>query len=155
MVYLLLNHANFLRQVKTGKLSVKKYDKYISLITTTLKYNDLYNCDIVIEAVFENLDIKKKVFKSLDKYTKSDCILASNTSFLNIKEIALVTSRPNKVIGTHFFAPANKMLLLENVRHDLNDNETIATVTNLGNLIKKKAVLVGNCHGFVGNLFFQ
>lgn len=147
--------SNFMRQVKKGKLSKNKFEKYMSLLTPTLNYNDLNKCDIVIEAVFENLDIKKKVFKKLDEVCKKECILASNTSFLPIEEIAKVTSRPNQVIGTHFFAPANKMLLLENVRHDKNDNVTIATVQNLAKIIKKKGVLVRSCPGFVGNRMYR
>ena len=131
--------SNWKRQLKRGKLT-KKLLKYMSMIKPTLNYNDLRNVDIVIEAVFENLKIKQDVFRKLDNVCKPDCILASNTSYLDIGKIASVTSRPEKVIGTHFFAPANKMLLLENVRHDKNDNITIGTVQNMERIIKKKKV---------------
>lgn len=99
--------SNWSRQVKKGRLSKKKYEAYISpqLLRPTLNYNDLANVDIVIEAVFENLEIKQKVFQKLDKVCKPECILASNTSYIPIDQIAAATNRPNKVIGCHFFAP--------------------------------------------------
>jgi 3-hydroxyacyl-CoA dehydrogenase len=146
--------GNWMRGVKKGRMSQKTLDKYMSMITPTTNYEDLSDVDIVIEAVFENLGIKQKVFKELDRVCKPDCILASNTSFLDIRNIASATSRPHQVIGTHFFAPANKMQLLENVRHEGNDAATIATVQSLGKLIKKKAVLVKTCPGFVGNRMY-
>eukprot|EP01084_Bolivina_argentea_P255821 430427_1 len=149
--------SNWMRQVKKGKLSLLKYNKYISfeMIKPTLNYNDLSCVDIVIEAVFENLKIKQNVFKKLDKICKYDCILASNTSAIPIEQIAKVTNRPEKVIGTHFFAPANKMQLIENVRFNGGaDNITCATVQNMAKLIKKKGVLVRSCPGFVGNRMY-
>jgi len=146
---------NWMNQVKRGRLSVKKVDQYMSMIKGTTNYNDLSDCDIVIEAVFENLKIKEQVFKKLDDVCKPSCILASNTSYIPIEKIAAVTRRPNQVIGTHFFAPANKMLLLENVKHNKCDNKTIATVQNMAKIIKKKGVLVGTCDGFVGNRMFR
>lgn len=140
-----------MRSVKKGRLTKAKYEHYLSLITPTTDYSALANVDLVIEAVFESLKVKEDVFRKLDSVCKPGCILASNTSFINIESIASVTSRPDCVIGTHFFAPANKMPLLENVRHKLNDETTIATVQSLGKLIRKKAVLVRTCNGFVGN----
>ena len=97
----------------------------------------MYKVDIVIEAVFENFPIKEKVFTALDRVCKPDCILASNTSFLSIDRIAAVTSRPHKVVGTHFFAPANVMQLLENVKGAKTDGQTIATVQQMAKTIKK------------------
>ena len=111
----------------------------------------LSDCDLVIEAVFENMDIKKDVFRKLDKIAKPGAILASNTSYLNIDEIAAVTSRPDHVIGMHFFSPANVMRLLEVVRGDKTAKPVIATVMQLARKIGKIGVLVGVCHGFVGN----
>merc|ERR1712176_382271 len=128
---------------------------YVSSIQPTLSYNELSECDIVIEAVFENLRVKQEVFRKLDQVCKKECILASNTSFIPIEDIAKVTSRPNQVIGTHFFAPANKMQLLENVRFDGGaDNVTCATVQKMAKRIGKKGVLVRSCQGFVGNRMY-
>ena len=110
--------------------------------------------DLVIEAVFENIGVKEKVFRELDRVCKPEAILASNTSFLDITKIAAFTNRPSQVIGTHFFAPANQMQLLENVRHAGNDNVTIATVQALAKKINKKGVLVRTCEGFVGNRMY-
>jgi 3-hydroxyacyl-CoA dehydrogenase len=107
--------------------------------------------DLVIEAVFEDMDLKKSVFKKIDDICKPGCVLASNTSYLNINEIAAVTSRPRDVIGLHFFSPANVMRLLEVVRGDQTSKEVIATCMKLGTDIGKVAVVVGVCRGFVGN----
>eukprot|EP01083_Nonionella_stella_P219880 787165_1 len=146
---------NWMRQVKKGRLNKIKFEGYMKLITPTLNYNDLRDVDIVIEAVFETLQIKKEVFSKLDSVCKPECILASNTSFIPIDKIAAVTSRPNKVIGTHFFAPANKMQLLENVRFEGGaDDITCATVQKMAKRIGKKGVLVRSCQGFVGNRMF-
>jgi 3-hydroxyacyl-CoA dehydrogenase len=109
------------------------------------------DADFVIEAVFEEMDVKKEVFAKLDKAARKDAILASNTSTLDIDQIAAATSRPEQVIGTHFFSPANVMRLLENVRGAKSSKETIATAMELGKRMGKVAVLVGNCDGFVGN----
>ena len=109
------------------------------------------DCDLIIEAVFENMDIKKEVFGKLDKIAKPGAILASNTSYLNIDEIASVTSRPDYVLGMHFFSPANVMRLLEVVRGAKTAKPVIATVMQLARKIGKIGVLVGVCHGFVGN----
>eukprot|EP01084_Bolivina_argentea_P078970 143311_1 len=127
----------------------------MSLVTPTLNYNDLSDVDIVIEAVFEDLNVKKEVFRKLDRVCKPSCILASNTSAIPIEQIAAATNRPNQVIGTHFFAPANKMQLVENVRFDGGaDDKTCSMVQNMAKLIGKKGVLVKSCPGFVGNRMF-
>merc|ERR1712130_1002477 len=147
---------NWLKKVKKGKLSKKKYESYNKLITATTNYDDLSSVDIVIEAVFETLDVKKKVFSELDRVCKAECILASNTSYIPISKIAAITSRPNKVVGTHFFAPANIMPLLENVRFEGGaDQITVATVQKMAKRIGKKGVLVRSCPGFVGNRMFK
>jgi len=147
--------GNWMRQVKKGRLSKTKFEGFMSMITPTLDYNDLSDVDIVIEAVFEKLSVKKEVFSQLDRVCKPSCILASNTSFIPINKIADCTSRPHKVVGTHFFAPANKMQLLENVRFEGGcDEVTQATVQQLAKRIGKKGVLVRSCKGFVGNRMF-
>ena len=143
--------ANYASTVKKGRLSQDKMDKRMSLITPTLSYDDIANADIVVEAVFEEMDIKKEVFRKLDDIMKPDAILATNTSTLDVDEIAAVTERPEMVIGTHFFSPANVMRLLEVVRGAHTKKEVIATVMQLGKTIKKVPVLVGVCDGFVGN----
>ena len=143
--------TNYANTVKKGRLSQAQMDQRLSLITPTLSYGDIANTDIVIEAVFEEMDIKKEVFRKLDDIMKPDAILATNTSTLDVDEIAAVTKRPEMVIGTHFFSPANVMKLLEVVRGVRTKKEVIATVIKLGKTIKKVPVLVGVCDGFVGN----
>ena len=143
--------TNYANTVKKGRLSQDQMDQRLSLITPTLSYGDIANSDIVIEAVFEEMDIKKEVFRKLDATMKPDAILATNTSTLDVDEIAAVTKRPEMVIGTHFFSPANVMKLLEVVRGVRTKKEVIATVIKLGKTIKKVPVLVGVCDGFVGN----
>ena len=143
--------TNYVNTVKKGRLSQDQMDQRLSLITPTLSYGDIANSDIVIEAVFEEMDIKKEVFRKLDDTMKPDAILATNTSTLDVDEIAAVTKRPEMVIGTHFFSPANVMKLLEVVRGVRTKKEVIATVIKLGKTIKKVPVLVGVCDGFVGN----
>jgi 3-hydroxyacyl-CoA dehydrogenase len=123
----------------------------MSLIKPTLSYDDLKNVDMVIEAVFEEMAIKKEVFGKLEKVCKPGAILASNTSYLNINEIAATTMRPQDVMGMHFFSPANVMRLLENVRGEKTSPEVYATAMKIGKKIGKVAVLVGVCDGFVGN----
>ncbi|KAF4701997.1 hypothetical protein FOZ62_000714 [Perkinsus olseni] len=126
--------------------------KRLGLIKPSLDYADFADCDIVIEAVFENLKLKQDIFKQLDKVAKPDALLCSNTSSLDIDAIAsAVPRRAKNVVGTHFFSPANVMKLLENVRTKEASDTTIATVMAMGKLINKVAVLVGNCDGFVGN----
>jgi len=123
----------------------------MSRLSGTLDFEALGDCDLIIEAVFENMDIKKDVFARLDKVAKPGAILASNTSYLNIDEIASVTSRPADVIGLHFFSPANVMKLLEIVRGEKTAKDVIATSMKLAKQIGKIAVLAGVCPGFIGN----
>ncbi|PIK43173.1 putative peroxisomal bifunctional enzyme-like [Apostichopus japonicus] len=139
------------RNVEKGRLSQEKAGQQLSLLRGTLDYNELRNVDIVIEAVFENMDLKKKIFRRLDQTCKPSAILASNTSGLDIDQMASVTSRPEKVVGTHFFSPAHVMKLLENIRGKWTSPETMATVMELGKKLQKISVLVGNCPHFVGN----
>jgi len=126
-------------------------EKRLALIKPTLSYDGLEEVDIVTEAVFEGMDLKKQVFAELDRICKPGAILASNTSTLNIDEIASVTARPEYVIGHHYFSPANVMRLLEIVRGKETSKEVIATSLALAKRLKKVGVLVGNCYGFVGN----
>ncbi|HUT47862.1 MAG TPA: 3-hydroxyacyl-CoA dehydrogenase NAD-binding domain-containing protein [Alphaproteobacteria bacterium] len=142
---------NYAATVAKGRLKQDAMDERMALITGTTSYDDLANADIIIEAVFEDMDVKKEVFGKLDAVAKPEAILATNTSTLNIDAIAAATSRPEKVVGTHFFSPANVMRLLENVRGEDTSKETIATVMDLSKKIGKVGVLVGNCFGFVGN----
>ncbi|KTR83617.1 3-hydroxyacyl-CoA dehydrogenase [Novosphingobium barchaimii] len=142
---------NYDISVKRGSRSQAQVDKAMGLITTTLDYADFGDCDIVIEAVFENMAVKKEIFSKLDEVCKPGAILATNTSALDIDEIASATKRPEDVIGTHFFSPANVMKLLENVRGSKSSPETIATVMAFGKQIGKVPVLAGNCEGFIGN----
>ena len=142
---------NYAGSVSKGRISQENMDECLGQISVTTDYNDIADVDIVIEAAFEDMDVKKKIFSQLDKICKSDAILATNTSTLNINEIAASTSRPDKVCGTHFFSPANVMKLLENVRTDKSSIETIATVMGLARTLKKTGVLVGVGDGFVGN----
>ncbi|MBV9841050.1 MAG: enoyl-CoA hydratase/isomerase family protein [Sphingomonadaceae bacterium] len=143
--------SNYEISVKRGSRSQAQVDKALGLITTTLDYTDLADCDLVIEAVFENMAIKKEIFAKLDEVCKPGAILATNTSALDIDEIASATKRPEDVIGTHFFSPANVMKLLENVRGTKSSPETIATVMAFGKQVGKVPVLAGNCEGFIGN----
>jgi 3-hydroxyacyl-CoA dehydrogenase len=142
---------NYAATVSKGRLSQEEMDQRLSLISTTLDYADLAQADVVIEAVFENMALKKEVFGTLDSICKPEAVLATNTSTLDVNEIASVTSRPDKVIGTHFFSPANVMKLMENVRGEASSPKTIATIMWLSKRIGKIGVLVGVCDGFVGN----
>jgi 3-hydroxyacyl-CoA dehydrogenase len=146
-----LNYAN---SVKKDRFSQEVADERLKRITPTLAYDDFSNVDLVIEAVFEGMALKKEVFKELDRVCKPGAILASNTSTLSIDEIAASTSRPEFVIGTHFFSPANVMRLLEIVRGKATSKEVIATCMQLSKALGKVGVLVGNCRGFVGNRMF-
>jgi 3-hydroxyacyl-CoA dehydrogenase len=143
--------GNYERSVKSGRFTMDEVDKRMALIKGSLDMNALKDVDLVIEAVFERMDVKKDIFKKLDEICKPGAILATNTSGLNIDEIASVTKRPEFVIGLHFFSPANVMKLLEIVRADKTSNEVIATSMKLARTIGKIAVLVGVCPGFVGN----
>jgi len=143
--------GNWKRSAKKGKWTAYQVKSMTGLIQPTLDYADLADCDMIIEAVFENMELKKKIFRTLNDVCKPECILATNTSTLDIDEIAAVVDRPDKVIGMHFFSPANVMRLLENIRAKYSSESTIATATKYGKLIGKTPVLVGNCFGFVGN----
>jgi 3-hydroxyacyl-CoA dehydrogenase len=145
---------NYDNSVKKGRFTQQQMDERMKLITPTLTYDGFGDADMVVEAVFEGMALKKQVFGELDKICKKGAILASNTSTLNIDEIASATSRPEAVIGTHFFSPANVMRLLEIVRGKASSKEVIATCMQLSKKIGKIGVLVGNCRGFVGNRMF-
>ena len=146
---------NYEGQVKKGKLKADKYEQRMALLTTTLDYNDLKDADIVIEAVFEEMGVKEAVFKKLDEIMKPGAILASNTSTLDVNKIANFTKRPQDVIGTHFFSPANVMKLLEVVRGEKTAKDVLATVMALGKKIKKTSVVSGVCDGFIGNRMIE
>ncbi|MGZ5961852.1 MAG: 3-hydroxyacyl-CoA dehydrogenase NAD-binding domain-containing protein [Rhizomicrobium sp.] len=143
--------GNYERSARNGRFPMSEVDKRMSLITGSLNMEDLKDVDLVIEAVFERMDVKKDIFTRLDAICKPGAILATNTSGLNIDEIASVTKRPEFVIGLHFFSPANVMKLLEIVRAHHTSKEVIATSMKLAKTIGKIAVLVGVCPGFVGN----
>ncbi|HXQ26897.1 MAG TPA: 3-hydroxyacyl-CoA dehydrogenase NAD-binding domain-containing protein [Candidatus Acidoferrales bacterium] len=145
---------NYATSVKRGRFTPEYVNERMKLIKTTLSYGEFASADLVIEAVFETMPLKKEVFAELDRVCKRGAILASNTSTLNIDDIAATTSRPEAVIGTHFFSPANVMRLLELVRGRKSSKEVIATCMQLAKKIGKIAVLVGNCRGFVGNRMF-
>ncbi|MFO1236260.1 MAG: 3-hydroxyacyl-CoA dehydrogenase NAD-binding domain-containing protein [Alphaproteobacteria bacterium] len=142
---------NYENTAKKGRITEADVEKRMGLLTGSLELESLKDCDLIIEAVFENMAIKKDVFARLDKVAKPGAILASNTSYLDVNEIASATSRPESVIGLHFFSPANVMRLLEIVRGDKTSKEVIATSMKLAKTIGKVGVLVGVCPGFVGN----
>jgi 3-hydroxyacyl-CoA dehydrogenase len=142
---------NYENSAKKGRLTQQQVEDRIALITGSLSYDDFKSVDLVIEAVFENMAVKKEIFAKLDAICKPGTILASNTSTLDIDEIGSATRRPEDVVGMHFFSPANVMKLLENVRGSKTSDEVKATVMAVAKKIKKVGVLVGNCHGFVGN----
>jgi 3-hydroxyacyl-CoA dehydrogenase len=142
---------NYANTAKKGRITEDDVKKRMALLTGSLDYQALSDVDLVIEAVFEDMDLKKSVFETIDDICKPGCVLASNTSYLNINEIAAVTSRPQDVIGLHFFSPANIMRLLEVVRGDETSKEVLATCMKLGADIGKVPVVVGVCRGFVGN----
>jgi 3-hydroxyacyl-CoA dehydrogenase len=142
---------NYAMTVSKGKLTTQLATQRQEMITGTTDYNDLADMDLVIEAVFENLDIKKQVFSKLDKVCKPGAILASNTSYQDVNLIAQSTSRPQDVIGLHFFSPANVMKLLEIVRGDETSDEAVATSMAIAKSIKKVPALSRVCYGFIGN----
>jgi 3-hydroxyacyl-CoA dehydrogenase len=146
---------NYANSVKRGRFTQEFVDERMKLIRPTLSYEHFSQVDIVIEAVFEGMALKKQVFSELNRVCKPGAILASNTSTLNIDEIASATSRPEFVIGTHFFSPANVMRLLEVVRGKETGKSVIATCMQLSKRLGKVGVLVGNCRGFVGNRMFH
>jgi 3-hydroxyacyl-CoA dehydrogenase len=145
---------NYQSSVKRGRLTQQFVDERLQLIKPTLSYDDFGKVDMVVEAVFEGMALKKDVFGQLDRACRPGAMLASNTSTLDIDEIASATSRPGAVIGTHFFSPANIMRLLEIVRGKASSKEVIATCMQLSKKLGKVGVLVGNCRGFVGNRMF-
>jgi len=146
--------SNYANSVKRGRFSQQVAEERLRRITPALTYDGFSGVDLVIEAVFEGMALKKEVFKELDRVCRQGAILASNTSTLSIDEIASCTSRPDSVIGTHFFSPANVMRLLEIVRGKATSKEVIATCMQLSKTLGKVGVLVGNCRGFVGNRMF-
>jgi len=146
---------NYESQVKKGKLKQDKLDERMVLLSTTLKYDDLKDADLVIEAVFEDMGVKEQVFKTLDEVMKPGAILASNTSTLDVDKIAAFTKRPEDVIGMHFFSPANVMKLLEVVRGKKTAKDVLATVMALGKKIKKTCVVSGVTDGFIGNRMIE
>ncbi|MDB5750149.1 MAG: 3-hydroxybutyryl-CoA epimerase-like protein [Ramlibacter sp.] len=146
---------NYESQVKRGKLKQDKYDQRMGLLNTTLAYEDIAQADLVIEAVFEEMGVKQKVFEKLDQVMKKGAILASNTSTLDIDKIAGFTKRPQDVVGLHFFSPANVMKLLEVVRGAKTGKDVMATVMSTAKKIKKTAVVSGVCDGFIGNRMIE
>ena len=146
---------NYEAQVKKGKLKADKYEQRMALLSTTLSYGDLSNADLIIEAVFEEIGVKKAVFEQLDAVAKPGAILASNTSTLDVNQIAQFTRRPQDVVGMHFFSPANVMRLLEVVRGAATAKDVLATVMTVAKKIKKTAVVSGVCDGFIGNRMIE
>ena len=142
---------NYEASAAKGRLKPEQVALAMGALTPTLNLEDLADCDLVIEAVYESMDVKKELFGKLDKIVKQGAILASNTSYLNVDEIAASTGRPQDVLGMHFFSPANVMKLLEVVRGAKTADDVLATVMALAKTIKKVAVVSGVCHGFIGN----
>ncbi|MDY7100817.1 MAG: 3-hydroxyacyl-CoA dehydrogenase NAD-binding domain-containing protein [Actinomycetota bacterium] len=147
---------NYERSASRGSIPAEAVEERMALITGSTDKDDFAGCDLVIEAVFEDMDLKKSVFAELDKICNADAIMATNTSALDVNEIASATSRPESVIGMHFFSPANVMKMLEVVRGSASSPRTVATAMAIGKRIGKVAVLAGVCHGFIGNrMLFQ
>ena len=142
---------NYEATASKGRMTGEQVEKTMGLLNPTLDFDALADCDLIIEAVFEQMEVKKDIFTRLDKVMKQGAILASNTSYLNIDEIAAVTSRPQDVVGLHFFSPANVMKLLEVVRGAKTAPDVLVTAMQLAKKIKKVAVVAGVCHGFIGN----
>jgi 3-hydroxyacyl-CoA dehydrogenase len=142
---------NYMTTVKKGRITEEQAKKALSLLTKTTDMADFRTVDLVIEAVFENMDLKKRIFGQLDKLCKPGCILASNTSALDIDEIANSTSRPESVVGAHYFSPANVMRLLEIIKGKKTSPQVLSALMQVAKKTGKQAVLAGNCHGFIGN----
>ena len=142
---------NYENTAAKGRMTQDDVEKRMAALSPTLDLSALADCDLIIEAVFENMAIKKELFAKLDKIAKPGAILASNTSYLNVDEIASATSRPQDVVGMHFFSPANVMKLLEVVRGAKTAPDVLATAMDIGKTIGKVAVVSGVCHGFIGN----
>ena len=147
--------GNYEAQVKKGKLKQDKYEQRMALLSTTLSYDELSGTDMAIEAVFEEIGVKEKVFKELDRVMKPGAILASNTSTLDVNQIAAFTQRPQDVVGLHFFSPANVMKLLEVVRGAKTAKDEMATSMAVAKKIRKTAVVSGVCDGFIGNRMIE
>jgi 3-hydroxyacyl-CoA dehydrogenase len=146
---------NYENTMKKGKLTQEKFDQRLALVKGTLSYEEIGQADLVIEAVFEDMGVKETVFKKLDEVMKPGAILASNTSTLDVDQIANFTKRPQDVIGTHFFSPANVMKLLEIVRGKATAKDVLATTLALSKKIKKTGVVSGVCDGFIGNRMIE
>jgi len=146
---------NYENSMKKGKLTQDKLDQRMGLLSTTLSYDDFKDCDLIIEAVFEDIGVKEAVFKQLDAIAKPGAILASNTSTLDVNKIANFTKRPQDVVGMHFFSPANVMKLLEVVRGAATAKDVMATVMQVAKKIRKTAVVSGVCDGFIGNRMIE
>jgi 3-hydroxyacyl-CoA dehydrogenase len=143
--------ANYAGTVKKGRLTQQAMDERMAFITPQLTWDGFEQADVVVEAAFENMALKKQIFGDLDKIAKAGCILATNTSTLDVDAIAGMTSRPEMVVGMHFFSPANVMRLLEVIRGNATRPDVVATAMALGKKLKKVAVLARNCRGFIGN----
>ena len=143
--------SNYENTAKKGRLTQEQVERNMGLLSPSMSLDDLAECDLVIEAVFENMEIKKEIFGKLDRIVKQGAILASNTSYLNIDEIAAATQRPQDVCGMHFFSPANVMRLLEVVKGEATAPDVLETVMQLSKKIGKVAVVAGVCDGFIGN----
>jgi 3-hydroxyacyl-CoA dehydrogenase len=146
-----LMRKNYEASTAKGRFTSDQVEKAMGLLSPTLDFEALADCDLIIEAVYENMDVKKEVFGKLDRIAKPGAILASNTSYLNVNEIAASTSRPQDVLGMHFFSPANVMKLLEVVRGEKTAPDVLLTAMQLGKRIRKVPVVAGVCHGFIGN----
>ena len=146
-----LMRKNYEATASKGRMTGEQVEKAMGILSPTLDFNALADCDLIIEAVYENMDVKKEVFGRLDKIAKPGAILATNTSYLDINEIAASISRPGDVVGMHFFSPANVMKLLEVVRGDKTAPDVLVTVMGLSKKIRKVAVVARVCHGFIGN----
>jgi len=146
-----LMRKNYEASAARGRFTTEQVEKAMGLLSPTLDFEALADCDLIIEAVYENMDVKKEVFGRLDKVARPGAILASNTSYLNVDEIAASTSRPEDVLGMHFFSPANVMKLLEVVRGAKTAPDVLLTAMQIGKKVKKVPVVAGVCHGFIGN----
>jgi 3-hydroxyacyl-CoA dehydrogenase len=142
---------NYEASAAKGRFTTEQVEGMMGLLTPSLALEDMADCDLIIEAIYESMDVKKEVFGKLDTICKPGAILASNTSYLNVDEIAASTSRPQDVVGMHFFSPANVMKLLEVVRGAKTADDVLATAMAIGKRIGKVAVVAGVCHGFIGN----
>jgi len=142
---------NYEASAAKGRLTAEQVGSAMGLLNPTIDFQALADCDLIIEAVYENMDVKKEVFGRLDRIARPGAILASNTSYLDIDEIAASISRPGDVVGMHFFSPANVMKLLEVVRGDKTAPDVLLTAMQLGKTIRKVPVVAGVCHGFIGN----